>query len=190
MFVKNLPDLPANVQIGDYTYYDDPQGPDAFRRNILYHFDFTGDKLIIGKFCAIATGVKFIMNGANHRTAGLSTYPFPIFGSGWMQGYAGELDFPNRGHTTIGNDVWIGYAALIMPGITIGDGAIIGARAVVTRDVAPYAIVAGNPAREIRRRFDEATITRLLELRWWDWDVNRITRNLRALNGGRVEALV
>lgn len=188
MFVKNLTGLP-NVEIGAYTYYDDPAGPEAFRANILYHFAFTGDRLVIGRFCAIATGAKFMMNGANHRMDGLSTFPFAIFGAGWRGRFDGELDTPSRGDTVIGNDVWIGYDSLIMPGVRIGDGAIIGARSVVAADVPPYAVVAGNPARVVRMRFDAATIARLLELRWWDWEIAAITRNIPALSAGRLEDL-
>src|SRR4051812_2210904 len=147
-----------NIEVGDFTYYDDPTGADAFERNVLYHFDFVGDWLRIGRFCAIAAETKFIMNGSNHRTDGFSTYPFLIFGGDWAGRFAEEADFPARGDTVIGNDVWIGYDALIMPGVTIGDGAIIAARSVVSRDVPPYAIVGGNPAQTIRQRFDDATI--------------------------------
>lgn len=188
MFVKNLTDLP-NVRIGAYTYYDDPDGPEAFRRNILYHFAFLGDRLTIGRFCALATGARIMMNGGNHRTDGAATYPFPILGPDWQASYAGAFGFPNRGDTAIGNDVWVGYDALILPGVTIGDGAVVGARAVVTRDVPPYAVVAGNPARIVRRRFDDADIARLLEIRWWDWEIGRIRRHAAALSGGRVADL-
>lgn len=188
MFVRNVTDLP-NVSIGEYTYYDDPDGPEAFRRNILYHYAFSGDRLIIGKFCAIAMGTKFVMNGANHRTDGVTTFPFPIFGPDWADPSGDLLDMPGRGDTVIGNDVWIGYDSLVMPGVTIGDGAIIGARSVVTRNIPAYAVAAGNPARVVKMRFDEATIERLLALRWWDWDIGKITRNITRLCGGRVEDL-
>lgn len=182
MFVKNLPGL-VNVEIGDYTYYDDPEGPEAFRRNILYHFEFTGDRLRIGKFCQLATGCKFMMNGANHRTSGVSTYPFQIF-EAWRGRFESELDFPERGDTVIGNDVWIGYDALIMPGVTVGDGAIVGSRAVVTRNVPPYAVVAGNPARVVRKRYSDKEVEVLLSIRWWDWDREKISRNIEALSVG------
>jgi virginiamycin A acetyltransferase len=187
MFLRNAK-LPVNVAVGEYTYYDDPEGPEAFARNVLYHFEFTGDRLIIGKFCAIAMGVKFIMNGANHRMTGLSTYPFQIFDA-WRGKFEGEMEFAGRGDVVVGNDVWIGYDAVIMPGVKIGSGAVIGARSVVTRDIPAYAVAAGNPARVIRMRFDEGTIKRLLELRWWDWDAARISRNIRALSVGRLEDL-
>lgn len=188
MFIKNLVNSP-NIDIGDYTYYDDPAGVDAFLRNILYHFDFLGDKLRIGKFCALAAGVTFIMNGGNHRLSGVSTYPFAIFGHGWTQGFPGEFDFPAKGDTVIGHDVWIGYDSLIMPGVHIGDGAVVATRSVVTGDIPPYAIVGGNPGRIIRWRFDAATIARLLEIRWWDWPIDKITRNISAISAGSAEQL-
>jgi virginiamycin A acetyltransferase len=182
MFVRNLPGL-VNVEIGEYTYYDDPAGPEAFARNILYHFAFEGDRLRIGRFTAIATGVRFIMNGANHRMDGLTTYPFPIFPS-WRNSFDGEMDFPSRGDTVIGHDVWLGYDSLLLPGITIGDGAVVGARAVVTKNVPPYTIVAGNPARIIRQRFSDQTIQRLLALAWWNWPIDKITRAIPLLSAG------
>ncbi|HYD32687.1 MAG TPA: CatB-related O-acetyltransferase [Azospirillaceae bacterium] len=188
MFIKNLVNSP-NIEIGDYTYYDDPAGADAFLQNILYHFDFLGDKLRIGKFCAIATGTRFIMNGGNHRLTGVSTYPFAIFGDGWLQDFEGELDFPSKGDTIIGNDVWLGYDSLIMPGVTIGDGAAVAARSVVTADVPPYAIVGGNPARAICQRFDEATVAKLLDIRWWDWPIEKITRHIPVISVGNADQL-
>lgn len=189
VFLKNLP-LPANVEVGAYTYYDDPQGPDAFLANLLYHFDFLGDRLVIGRFSAIAAGTTFLMNGGNHRLSGPSTYPFPIFGGGWIGRFDDELVFPNRGDTVIGNDVWIGWKATILPGVTIGDGAVIGSASVVTSDVPPYAIVAGNPARVVRMRFSEAEIAELLRIRWWDWDIAAITAAIPAISGGDVAGLV
>jgi virginiamycin A acetyltransferase len=176
-----------NIVVGDYTYYDDPDGPERFESNVLYHFDFIGDRLVIGKFCSIGAGTKFIMNGGNHHTAWLTTYPFPIFRHGWES--AMPESWPNKGDTVVGNDVWFGHDALVMPGVTIGDGAIVATRAVVTRDVPPYAIVGGNPATVLRHRFDEATIARLLAVRWWDWDAAKITRNVRAICGSEVAAL-
>lgn len=178
-----------NIEVGDYSYYDDPAGADAFERNVLYHFDFVGDWLRIGRFCAIAAETRFIMNGANHRTAGFSTFPFPVFGNGWTGRFDGELEFPRRGDTVVGNDVWIGYDTLVMPGVTIGDGAIVAARSVVTRDVPPYAIVGGNPATVMRQRFDEAVVAALLAIRWWDWPVEKITRNIAAISQADLAAL-
>jgi len=188
MFIRNIPDLPANVEIGEFTYYDDPLGPDAFLANIRYHFEFRGDRLRIGRYCAIATGATFVMNGGNHRTAGISTFPFPIF-EPWRGKWDGEFDFPTRGDTVIGNDVWIGHDALVMPGVTVGDGAIIATRSVVTRDVPPYAIVGGNPAQVIRTRFDEATVERLLAIAWWDWPPERVTEAIELISQADVDAL-
>ena len=180
-----------NIEIGDYTYYDDPDEPERFaERWVLYHFDFIGDRLVIGRFCAIAAGVRFIMNGANHATSGLTTYPFQIFGRGWEEGFdLDDLRDGFRGDTVIGNDVWIGGEAMILPGSRIADGAIVGARAVVSGEVPPYSVVVGNPARIVRRRFDEATIVRLLELQWWDWDAAKLTRNVALLRGNDIGAL-
>lgn len=187
-YLRNVIDAP-NIEIGEYTYYDDPDGADNFLRNVLYHFDFIGDRLRIGRFCAIARGVRFVMNGANHRLDGISTYPFQIFGGGWEQVMPKPGELPFKGDTVIGNDVWIGYDALIMPGVCIGDGAIIAARSVVTHDVAPYTLVGGNPARPIRRRFADADIDTLLRIAWWDWPVERITRLLPSIVAGDVAAL-
>ncbi len=155
----------------------------------MYLFPFIGDKLIIGKFCALARGVKFIMNGANHKMDGFSTYPFYIFGNGWEIAAPAPGTLPNKGNTIIGNDVWIGYDALIMPGVTIGDGAIVAARSVVTSDVPAYAIAGGNPAKVIRRRFSDETIASLLNIAWWDWDILKITRNLDAISAADLELL-
>lgn len=188
MFVRNLPDLPLSVEIGEYTYYDDPDGPDAFRDAVLYHYEFTGDRLVIGRFCAIAARTKFVMNGASHRTSGISTYPFTIF-EGWRGLWEGELDFPSRGDTIVGNDVWIGYDALLMPGVRIGDGAIVATRSVVTSDVPAYGVVGGNPARLIRRRFDDATVERLLRIAWWDWPVSDVSRAIPLISQADVDAL-
>ncbi len=172
-----------NILVGDYTYYDDPNGPENFQNNVLYHFPFVGDKLIIGKFCAIATNVKFIMNGANHQTNGVSTYPFYIFGNGWEKAMPKEGDLPYKGDTIIGNDVWMGYETTIMPGVKIGNGAIIATKSVVTKDVPDYAVVGGNPAEIIKYRFDEATIEKLLKMAWWDWRVEEITERLGEIVG-------
>lgn len=190
VFLKNVVDDPR-IEIGDYTYYDDPESAALFAsRNVLHHYDFLGDRLRIGRFCAIATGARFVMNGANHAMTGFSTYPFNIFGEGWEEGFDfGTIQAGLRGDTVIGNDVWIGAEAVILPGVTIGDGAIVAAHGVVARDVAPYAIVAGNPAAERRRRFEPETVRRLLALAWWNWPVERITRNLAAIRGADIDAL-
>jgi virginiamycin A acetyltransferase len=176
------------IEAGEYSYYDDPRGPERFQEeNVLYHYG--PERLVIGRFCAIATGVRFIMNGSNHRMDGISTFPFPIFGAAWAESMDLLKDLPNRGDTVVGNDVWIGYDALIAPGIQIGHGAIIAARSVVTKDVRPYAIVAGNPAVEIRRRFSDIDIESLLQIAWWNWPIEMITKHIRTLMAGDIEAL-
>jgi virginiamycin A acetyltransferase len=187
-FLKNVVKNP-NIIVGDYTYYDDFENVENFEKNVKYLFDFTGDKLIIGKFCMIASGVTFIMNGANHLTDAVSTYPFAIFGNGWEHAMEGKA-YPNKGDTIIGNDVWIGYNAIIMAGVKVGDGAIIATNSTVTKDVEPYSIVGGNPAREIRKRFSDDEIEKLLALRWWDWDAEKITRNLQYLTEPNIEKLL
>ncbi len=187
-FLKNIIKNP-NIIVGDYTYYDDFDNVENFEKNVKYHFDFVGDKLIIGKFCMIASNVKFIMNGANHLTSSISTYPFAIFGNGWEKAMEGK-NYPQKGDIVIGNDVWIGYNATIMAGVKIGDGAIIATNSTVTRDVEPYAIVGGNPAKEIKKRFSEDKIRKLLDLKWWDWEIDKITRNVSQLTGDRIEELL
>lgn len=186
-FLKNIITNP-NIIVGDYTYYDDFENVENFQRNVRYHFDFIGDKLIIGKFCMIASDVTFIMNGANHLTDAMSTYPFAIFGHGWESAMEGK-QYPQKGDTIIGNDVWIGYKATIMAGVRIGDGAIIATNSTVTKDVAPYAIVGGNPATEIRKRFGEEKIKKLLELKWWDWPIEKITAHVQQLTGNDLDQL-
>lgn len=187
-FIRNTVTSP-NIVIGDYTYYDDPDDPEGFERNVLYHFPFVGDRLVIGRFCAIARGVKFVMNGANHKMSGISTYPFQIFGNGWEKVMPEPGDLPFKGDTVVGNDVWIGYEALVMPGVKIGDGAIVSTRSVVVSDVPPYAIVGGNPAKLIRPRFDPGTVARLLALAWWNWPIDIITRNLELIVAADMDAL-
>ncbi len=165
-----------NIIVGDYSYYDDMvNGPESFESRVTHHYDFMGDKLIIGKFCAIARGVEFVMNGANHMLDCLSTYPFEIIDEfkGLARPFANR---GNRGDTVIGNDVWIGQNATILPGVHIGDGAIVGANAVVSKDVPAYAVVVGNPAVVKKYRFDEETIKLLLELKWWDKPLEEIKR--------------
>ena len=181
-----------NITVGDYTMYNDfTCDPTLFEQNnVLYHYPINGDRLIIGKFCSIACGAKFLFNSANHTMHSLSTYPFPLFFEEW------ELDrsnvtasWDNKGDIVIGNDVWIGYEAVIMAGVTIGDGAIIGTRAVVTKDVPPYTIVGGVPAKPIKKRYSEETIAALSELQWWDWPRERLEANLEAIQSGRIEQL-
>ncbi|HTL89947.1 MAG TPA: CatB-related O-acetyltransferase [Leptolyngbya sp.] len=185
-FIKNCITAP-NIVVGDYSYYDDPLDSEGFERNVLYNYG--NDLLIIGKFCAIATGAKFIMNGANHKLNAISTYPFPIFANGWESEMEQLLNLPSRGDTIIGNDVWIGYEAVIMPGVKVSDGAIIAAKSVVVKDVPPYTIVGGNPAAVIRQRFSPAEIAKLLEIRWWDWDIEKITQHLPLMMSHQIEAL-
>lgn len=182
----------TNIQAGDYTMYNDfVNDPRDFEKNnVLYHYPVNGDRLEIGKFCSIACGAKFLFTSANHALRSLSTYPFPIFFDEW------ELDakdirsaWDNKGDIILGNDVWVGYEAVILSGVTIGDGAIIGTRAVVTKDVPPYTIVGGVPAKPLRRRFDDKTVERLLALRWWDWEEEKIKHHIAAIQAGDVEAL-
>ena len=184
-FLKNIIDHPS-IEIGDYTYYDDPDSVDNFVKNVLYHFDFIGDKLIIGKFCQIASHVRFIMNGGNHAISGFSTYPFAAFGDDW-QGV--PLNPAYKGNTVIGNDVWIGYDSIIMPGVTIGDGAIIASGSVVTHSVDPYTIVGGNPAKQIRQRFNDEIIQQLVAMAWWDWSFEKISQHASAIASGDLELL-
>lgn len=186
-FLKNVIKN-SNIIVGDYTYYDDFENVENFEKNVKYHFDFTGDKLVIGKFCMIASGVSFIMNGANHLTDAISTYPFAIFGNGWENAMEGKT-YPNKGDIIIGNDVWIGHNATFMAGVTIGDGAIIATNSTIVKDVAPYSIVGGNPGTEIKKRFSQETIKTLLELKWWDWPIEKITANLQNLTDNKVEKL-
>lgn len=187
-FIKNTVTNP-NIMIGDYTYYDDPEDSENFERHVLYHYPFIGDKLIIGKFCALAQGVKFIMNGANHKLSGFSTYPFQIFGNGWEQVMPQPGELPFKGDTVVGNDVWIGYESTVMPGVTIADGAIVAAKSVVVSNVPPYTIVGGNPAKIIRQRFADEVIAALLELAWWDWSIETISQNLEAIVAADIDAL-
>ncbi len=183
VFLKPLVNSPKIV-VGDYTYYDDPDGATEFEhRNVLYAYG--PERLVIGKYCAIATGTRFLMAGAEHPTMGVSTYPFTMFGGAWAEK---TLDIvtgmPSRGDTVVGNDVWFGYQATVMPGVTIGDGAIVATGAVVTADVPPYTIVGGNPAKPIRRRFDDADIEVLRRAAWWDWPADLVTDHVRTIMAG------
>lgn len=180
IFLNNFVKAP-NIFIGDYTYFDDPRnGPEKFEQyNVLYNYDFSKVKLVIGKFCAIAAETRFIMTG-EHKMDAVSTYPFPIFRQGWESAFSVEK-LPVKGDIIVGHDVWFGYDCLVKNGVTIGHGAIIAARAVVVKDVPPYAIVAGNPAKVVKMRFDDATIERLLRLAWWDWSIEKINQNLALL---------
>lgn len=187
-YLKNVITRP-NIEVGDYTYYDDPRGPEHFEAQVLYHFPFVGDWLRIGKFCALAQGVKFIMNGANHAMGGFSTYPFYIFGNGWEDQAPPEGSLPYKGDTIVENDVWIGHQATIMPGVRIGNGAIVATQSVVVQDVPDYAIVGGNPAQVIRLRFEPSVVAELLEIAWWNWGIEKITRNLNLILAADIEAI-
>lgn len=182
----------TSIQIGDYTIYNDfVHDPRDFQKNnVLYHYPINHDRLVIGKFCSIACGAKFMFTSGSHTMKSLSSYTFPIFFEEW------DLDvknitsaWDNKGDIIVGNDVWIGYEAVIMPGVKIGNGAIIGTRAVVTKDVPPYTIVGGVPAKQIRRRFDERTIEKLEILRWWDWSREKIAQNISAIQTGDIQRL-
>lgn len=181
-----------NIQVGEFTIYNDfVNDPRQFEKNnVLYQYPINGDRLVIGKFCSIACGVKFLFNSANHTQSSLSTYPFPIFYEEWGldRGHVTQA-WDNKGDIVIGNDVWIGYEAVVLAGVTVGDGAIIGARALVTKDVPPYTIVGGVPARIIRRRFPEDTIAKLLKLQWWEWPAEKIKGCIWAIQRGEMETL-
>ena len=170
-FLKNVVTAP-NISVGDYSYYDDPIDPTAFERsNVLFNYPEFGDRLIIGKFCALASGVTFIMGPANHRTGSISTYPFSVFGGAWAERTPPHMaQLPFKGDIVVGKDVWIGRNSVILPGVHIGDGAIVAAHSVVSRDVEPYTLAGGNPARMLKRRFDGELTALLLELRWWDFE--------------------
>ena len=181
-----------NIEVGEYTIYNDfVRDPRDFEKNnVLYHYPVNGDRLVIGRFCSIACGAKFMFTSGNHSMQSLANYTFPIFFDEWGRDAKDICDaWDNKGDTVIGNDVWIGYEAVIMPGVKIGDGAVIGTRAVVTKDVPPYTIVGGVPAKPIRRRFDDATVEKLEALRWWDWDKGRLKRALPAIQAGDIAAL-
>ena len=191
IYLKNVTDNP-NIQIGDYTIYNDfIHDPREFQKNnVLYHYPINKDRLIIGKFCSIACGAKFLFNSANHKMTSLSTYTFPLFFEEWglkKENVAQAWD--QKGDIMIGNDVWIGYEAVILSGVTIGDGAVIGCRAVVTKNVPPYTIVGGVPAKPIRKRFDEETIKELQKIKWWDWPEEKITEKIQAIQAGDLEEL-
>lgn len=187
-FIKNIITRP-NISVGDYSYYDNPDGPEDFESHVTHHYEFLGDKLVIGKFCAIARGIQFVMNGANHRMNSVTTYPFNIMGGGWERCTPTLDELPFKGDTVIGNDVWIGQDVTVMPGVHIGDGAIIAAGSIVTKDVPPYTIAGGNPARIIRKRFDDELTAYLLDLKWWDWSAKMIYENLEVLCSGDLDAI-
>lgn len=191
IYLKNVITDP-NIIVGDYTMYNDfVSDPVLFEsNNVLYHYPINHDRLVIGKFCSIACGAKFLFNSANHTMSSLSTYPFPLFFEEWelkMENVADAWD--NKGDIIIGNDVWIGYEAVIMAGVTIGDGAVIGSRAVVTKDVPAYTVVGGVPAKPIKKRFSDEIVSFLLETKWWDWPKEKIKKNMSAIQSGCVNQL-
>ena len=190
IYLKNAVQGPY-IEVGEFTIYNDfVHDPRDFQKNnVLYHYPVNGDRLTVGKFCSIACGARFLMNSANHAMGSLSTYVFPIFCEEWDHGMKVTEAWDNRGGIAVGNDVWIGYEAVILSGVTIGDGAIVAARSVVTKDVPPYTVVGGVPARPIRRRFGQETIDALLELKWWDWPPEKLSGSLRAIQRGDLEAL-
>lgn len=191
IYLKNVITNP-NIVVGDYTMYNDfVNDPVLFEKNnVLYHYPINHDKLIIGKFCSIACGAKFLFNSANHTLSSLSTYPFPLFFEEWnLEKKDVTKSWDNKGNIIIGNDVWIGYEAVILAGVTIGDGAIIGTRAVVTKYVPPYTIVGGVPAKPIKKRFSEEIISKLLDIQWWNWSDEKIAKNIKAIQTGKIDEL-
>ena len=191
VYLKSVITRP-NIEVGDFTIYNDfVNDPREFEKNnVLYHYPINHDRLIIGKFCSIACGAKFIFNCANHTLTSLSTYTFPLFFEEWdLPKSEVATAWDNKGDIVIGNDVWIGYNAVIMAGVTVGDGAIIGTRAVVTKDVEPYSIVGGIPAKEIRKRFSPDIVARLQKLQWWNWDIEKIRNSISAIKAGDIDAL-
>ncbi|MBQ8451599.1 MAG: Vat family streptogramin A O-acetyltransferase [Clostridia bacterium] len=186
-YIKNIIKNP-NITVGDYTYYEDKNNPQDFEKHITHFYDFIGDKLIIGKFCQIASGIEIVMNGANHKMSSATSYPFNIFGEDWQKAKSLK-DTPYKGDTVIGNDVWIGQNVTILPGVHIGDGAIIGANSVVAKDIPPYTIAVGNPCEVKKKRFSDDTIKHLLEIKWWNWDIEKITKNLDALTSNNIDLI-
>lgn len=187
-FLKNVITAP-NIIVGDYTYYDDPADPTGFEKNnVLFNWPEFGDRLIIGKFCAIGNGTKFVMGPANHRISSVTTYPFAVFGGAWEEAVPPHLaQLPFKGDTVLGNDVWLGQNCVVMPGVRIGDGAIVAAHSVVTRDVAPYTVAGGNPARFLKDRFDRELTALLLELKWWDYEGEALVKLLPLLCSGELD---
>ncbi|MGW8565203.1 CatB-related O-acetyltransferase [Isoptericola sp. NPDC055881] len=176
------------IDVGDFSYYDDPDEPTSFEtRNVLYHYG--PERLVIGRYCALGTGTRFIMNGANHRMSGPSTFPFPTMGGAWAEHFDLITGLPGRGDTVVGNDVWFGHGATVLPGVRIGHGAIVAAGSVVTKDVPDYGVVGGNPARLLRTRYDAEDVARLLSVAWWDWPLEHVTRHVRTIMSGTVAEL-
>lgn len=192
VYLKNLVKSEF-IEIGDYSfYYDIENAKDFEKKCVLYHYPYVNnDRLKIGKFCSIAQGTKFLFNGANHTLNSLSTYPFPVLAEEWELQNPVTDSWDNKGDIIIGSDVWIGFEAVIMAGVTIGDGAIIASRAVVTKDVEPYSIVGGMPAKPIKKRFSDDIIAKLIKLKWWDWDEERIKANIdKIMNKDKIDELL
>lgn len=187
-FIKNVLTNP-NIIVGDFSYFDDVDESMNFEKMVTHHYEFIGDKLVIGKFCAIARGVEFIMNGANHPMSSVTAYPFYIMGGEWAQKFPTLDELPLKGDTVIGNDVWIGQNSTIMPGVNIGDGVIIAANSVVTKNVPAYHIVGGNPAKIISQRFDNELIEYLQKLQWWDWTAEKIFQNMDILQSSDIQKI-
>lgn len=189
VYLKNVMHRPQNT-VGDFTIYNDPEHALEFeQRNVLYQYSPYNGRLVIGKYCSIACGARFIFNGANHTLGSLSTYPFPVFSGEWDESLTPREAWDHKGDIVVGSDVWIGYDAVVMAGVKIGDGAIIGTRALVTKDVPAYAIVGGLPARVIRERFNRATIDQLLRIRWWDWPCEVVQKHLDAIRKRQLDVL-
>jgi virginiamycin A acetyltransferase len=189
VYLQNVVKNP-NIVVGEYTIHHDFNDPTDFEtENVLYHYPAVGDKLIIGKYCSIACGARFIMNGANHKMASFTTYPFPVVAENWGLEQDVQEAWDIAGDTVIGNDVWIGYQSMIMPGVHVGDGAVVAARSLVTKDVPPFSIVGGMPARVLKKRFTDDVIELLQALKWWDWDVKKVRASVVPLMSGDVEAL-
>lgn len=187
IFLKNAISNP-NIIVGDYTFYHDFEDPFNFeKRNAGYFPSYVPIKLIIGRYCSIAHGVLFLSSIANHHMDGFSTYPFPAL---WGKEAGYEYYYPDKGDTSIGNNVWMGCEAIVMPGVTVGDGAIIGTRALVTKDVEPFSIVGGNPAKLIRKRFDQEVIDKLLEIKWWNWPDEMVKKNASKIVGSDINELM
>lgn len=186
VFVKNVVTRP-NITVGEYTYYDDKNNPEKFEDHVTHHYEFLNDKLIIGKFCSIASGIEFVMNGANHVMEGITTYPFNILGGDWADHIPTLADLPLKGDTVVGNDVWFGQNVTVMPGVKIHDGAIIAANTTVVKDVEPYSIVGGNPSRLLKYRFSAEEIQLLEKLAWWNKDINWISEHIEELTIEKVD---
>ncbi len=187
-FIKNAITRP-NIVVGEYTYYEDKNGAEHFQDHVTHHYEWIGDKLIIGKFCQIAAGVEFVMNGANHSLSGITTYPFYIMGHGWESGKPKMEELPIKGDTILENDIWIGQNVTILPGVHIGNGVIIGANSVVAKDIPSYHIAVGNPCHIVKKRFKEEEIKLLERIGWWNWDEEKIFRHLKILQSGDIQKI-